>query len=638
MNASSARLDLHWLPSPEAWASRIAEIERMRPGPEAWEALRQLADTRLDFLRTGRLDTSLARLFGQAHPESLSTPPVRLAVLGASTTTHLAAGIRIAALRRDLWLSVYEPDYGQYLQELRDPQSALHRFRPTAVLLSFDARHLLPGGDPMLDAEQAKAEVEAALDSLRGLWRSVRESLGAQVIQQTILPLAPPLLGLNEHRLAGSTAALTFRLNARLREVAAEDGVDLLTLDTWAAQAGLDAWHDPTLWTRAKQEISPAATPMYGDLVARLVASGQGRVAKCLVLDLDNTLWGGVIGDDGLEGIVLGQGSPLGEAFSAFQTYAAALARRGVILAVCSKNDEANALAPFDRHPEMVLKRADISAFVANWDDKATNLREIARRLNIGLDALVFADDNPFERNLVRRELPMVSVPELPEEPALYARCISDAGYFEALALTAEDRDRTEQYQANRRRESLQGRSTDLPAYLRSLDMTLSWRAFDALGSQRITQLINKTNQFNLTTRRYSIHEVEALIGDPRAVGLQLRLADRFGDNGIIAVVIGRLADDEALVLDSWLMSCRVLGRRVEEATLAIVVAEADRLGATHLIGRYLSTEKNAMVADLYARLGFSRIEATDGGPGVSYRLAVADYTPPELPIIMVKD
>ncbi len=615
------------------------DVERLDAKPQAWDALRQLANTRLDFLRTGRLDRSLIRLFGQEPPHGLPTAPVRLAVLGASTTTHLAPGLRVAALRRDVWLSVYEPDYGQYLQELRDPQSRLHRFQPTAVLLSLDVHHLLPGRGPTLDAAQAAAQVEDALSSMRELWRSVRGAFGCQVIQQTVLPISPPVFGLNEHRLPGSAAAMTFRLNARLREVADADGVDLLTLDAWAAQAGLAAWHDPTLWTRAKQEVSPSATPFYGDLVARLVAAGQGRVAKCLVLDLDNTLWGGVIGDDGLEGIVLGQGSAQGEGFTAFQTYVAALAQRGVILAVCSKNDEANALAAFDRHPEMVLRRADISAFVANWNDKASNLREIARQLNIGLDALVFADDNPFERNLVRRELPMVAVPELPEEPALFSRRLSDAGYFEALALTAEDRDRTLQYQANRERQSLQGQSTDLGGYLRSLDMRLSWREFDAVGAQRITQLINKTNQFNLTTRRYASHEVDAVMADPRAVGLQLRLADRFGDNGIIAVVIGRLTEDGAsLDLDTWLMSCRVLGRRVEEATLAIVVEVAASFGAGRILGRYLPSEKNAMVADLYERLGFTWLREGADGPGSTYQLAVQGYSAPDLPMIIVKD
>ena len=353
------------------------------------------------------------------------------------------------------------------------------------------------------------------------------------------------------------------------------------------------------------------------------------------MLDLDNTLWGGVIGDDGMDGIRIGQGSAEGEAFADFQAYAAALARRGVILAACSKNDEANALEPFERHPDMVLKRADLSAFVANWNDKATNLREIAARLNIGLDALVFADDNRFERDLVRRELPVVAVPELPEDPALYARTIADAGYFEALGVTAEDRGRSSLYHANAARDALQASTTDMASYLSSLEMRLQWRPFDRTGLQRITQLINKTNQFNLTTRRYSEEEVAAVMDDPRAVGLQLRLVDRFGDNGIIAVVIGRLDEDDRLQLDTWLMSCRVLGRRVEEATLEVVRQEAERLGASALLGAYQPTAKNGMVKGHYVRLGFEPLPDGVGNGEARYVLPLADRALPDLPMII---
>ena len=276
------------------------------------------------------------------------------------------------------------------------------------------------------------------------------------------LPVHPAFLGNNEHRLPGSRLAFIARLNHELRLLADEDGVDVLAVDAPAAVDGLKAWHDPALWHRAKQEISPATAPIYGELVARLLAAEQGRSSKCLVLDLDNTLWGGVIGDDGLAGLVLGQGSALGEAFVDFQDYARELSRRGVILAVCSKNDEANALEPFDHHPEMVLKRTDIASFVANWHDKASNIRAIAEELNIGLDSLVFVDDNPFERSLVRRELPMVAVPEVGDDPATFAQTLADAGYFETVTVTEEDRVRTEQYQGNRRREQLKASTTDL--------------------------------------------------------------------------------------------------------------------------------------------------------------------------------
>ena len=337
-------------------------------------------------------------------------------------------------------MKTYEGDYGQYLQELTDPASALHAFKPDAVLFAFDAHHLLRGASAGLEAEQADALPKATLAQLRECWRHAREAFRCQVIQQTVLPVFPALLGSNEHRLPGSPQRLLARLNAALRDEADDAGVDLLALDDRVARDGLTAWHDPALWHRAKQEISPAAAPMYGELVARLLAAQQGRSRKCLVLDLDNTLWGGVIGDDGLDGIVLGQGSALGEAFLAFQHYARELARRGVILAVCSKNDEANALEPFEQHPEMVLKRDDIACFVANWDGQGGQHPRDRRG----------AEHRPRCAG-VRRRQPVRARPGAPRAAdgrgargaggpgAVTPACLADAGYFEALAVTAED-------------------------------------------------------------------------------------------------------------------------------------------------------------------------------------------------------
>jgi FkbH-like protein len=311
---------------------------------------------------------------------------------------------------------------------------------------------------------------------------------------------------------------------------------------------------------------------------------------------------------------VLGQGNALGEAFVAFQHYARELAQRGVILAVCSKNDVANAVAPFDSHPDMVLKRTDIACFMANWDDKPSNLRVVADQLSIGLDALVFADDNPFERNLVRRELPMVAVPEMPEDPADFVRTLAVAGYFEAPTITQEDRDRGGQYQGNIQREILRTSSTDLSSYLRGLEMQLFWRRFGRDHMSRVVQLINKSNQFNLTTRRYTEGDVLAIMENPRTFGMHLRLVDRFGDNGIIAVIIGKLTEDEGLLIDTWLMSCRVLGRQVEPTTLNLIAAQARELGADRLIGEYIPTKKNGMVKEHYAKLGFTLLHSGDSG------------------------
>jgi FkbH-like protein len=275
----------------------------------------------------------------------------------------------------------------------------------------------------------------------------------------------------------------------------------------------------------------------------------------------------------------------------------------------------------------MVLRRTDIAAFRADWTDKAANIRAIAQDLNIGLDSLVFLDDNPAERIQVREALPMVSVPEVPDDPAMIPHILADAGYFESLAITAEDLQRSAQYQENIAREQHRANASDLEGFLRGLAMQMVWRRFDTLGMQRIVQLINKTNQFNLTTRRYTDEDVAAILADPRAVGLQIRLLDRFGDNGIIAIIIGRMEDGATLALDTWLMSCRVLGRQVEATTLNLIAATARAMGATTLRGQYIPTKKNGMVKDHYERLGFTTIAHTGDGGSIA-TLDISDYVP----------
>jgi FkbH-like protein len=603
---------LRWLPEQPDWRTRLRRVAAQEGA--VWQDAVALANARLDFVRTNALDEVVRRRHGAAPPEGLPTKPVRLAILGASTLAHLHAPIRVAGLRRNIWVSTYENDYGQYLQELHDTGSALHEFRPTTILFAFDAYHLTQGVHAALSETDAADAMREASALLQRCWRLAREHFKCPILQQTLLDPFPPLMGNNEHLLPGSRSRFVTELNAALPGMAAAEGVHLLAVNEAARRDGLAAWHDPALWHRSKQEITPAAGPTYGDMVGRLLAAQQGRSYKCLVLDLDNTVWGGVIGDDGMDGIVIGQGSPLGEGFVAVQEYARELARRGIILAVCSKNDEANAREPFERHPDMVLRLTDIASFRANWDDKPANLRAIAADLNIGLDALVFLDDNPFERNFVREQLPMVAVPEVEDDPALVPAVLADAGYFESLGITDEDRLRTAQYQENRAREELRAGSSDLETYLRGLDMRMVWKRFDTVGQQRIVQLINKTNQFNLTTRRYSDEDVAAIIGDPHSFGLQIRLLDRFGDNGVIAIVIGRRQQPDIVYLDTWLMSCRVLGRQVEPATLNLIADLARALGATRLRGEYIPSKKNAMVRDHYKKLGFTVVaDGTDG-------------------------
>jgi FkbH-like protein len=625
--------ELHWLPSLPDWRQRLKALPA--DPVVAWDTAVALANARLNFVLTNALDETVRRMLPEG-PAMLATKTVRLAVLGSSTLAHLLPAIRIAGLRRGIWIDTYENDYGQYLQELSDAGSPLHAFRPTAIVVALDAYHLTAGVTAGMDAATAEAALTEVQDRIREVWRLAREAFRCPIIQQAALPLHLPVLGNNEHRLPGSRAWFTRRLNDAIRSMAEAEGVDVLAVDDRVVRDGVGKWHDTALWHRAKQEVSPTAGPMYGDLVGRWLAAKQGRSFKCLVLDLDNTLWGGVIGDDGLDGIALGQGSPLGEAYTAFQDYVRELSRRGVILAVCSKNDEANALEPFEKHPEMVLKRGDIASFVANWSNKADNIRAIAQELNIGLDALCFIDDNPFERNLVRQELPMVAVPEVSDDPTGYPVALADGGYFEGLSVTNEDRERTSQYQGNKARDTLKAAVTDLPSYLRGLEMQLVWKRFDKIGLQRIVQLINKSNQFNLTTHRYTDEDVIAVMADPDAFGLQLRLLDRFGDNGIIAIIVGRLQPDQDLHIDTWLMSCRVLGRQVEPTTLNLIAQEAARLGARRLVGDYIPSRKNGMVKDHYVRLGFRVMETTEAG-GSRNLLDLAAFIPAETSIHVVE-
>ncbi|NYT58414.1 HAD-IIIC family phosphatase [Alcaligenaceae bacterium] len=599
--------ELYWLPHTPDWAERLAALSD--PALVCWSNLVSLANENLDFIKTGKLDNTLRRKYAAGPPTGPSFEPVRLAVLSSSTTDQLLPGLRVGALRHNLWMNIYTTAYGQYLQESFSADSELYAFRPNVVLCAFDTRHLI--GDETAAFSRAEADIKVAstITDLCMLWKRLREHANVQIIQQTLMPTDSLLMGSNEQRLPGSARGLIRRINDAIRKSADEHGVDILALDDQCEQDGLASWYDARLWLRAKQYVAPQASPVYGDLVARVIAARRGASAKCLVLDLDNTLWGGVIGDDGIERIILGQGSAEGEAYAAFQRYVRDLTRRGVILAVCSKNDEANALLPFTSHPEMILRREDIACFVANWRDKATNLRFIAQQLNIGLDALVFVDDNPFERNLIRSELPMVGVPEIPEDPAFYAASVAASGYFESVSLTIEDRGRAKQYQTNLERESLRTSHQDLAAYLNSLDMVLEWAVFNKANLQRIVQLIGKTNQFNLTTRRHTEDDVQAMMCDPQAVLLHFRLKDSFGDNGIIAVVIA-LPDrnaSETWRINTWLMSCRVLGRGVERATLSVLATQVRQAGARRLIGEYHPTPRNGMVAEHYGKLGFSR-------------------------------
>jgi len=620
------RLTMGWLPAPSDFRGHLrAALETPTVG-ERLEKLAFLAQHRLGFLETIQLDRAL----GQPDPDPGSGfLIVRLAILASSTVDHLVPAIRVAGLRRRLVVDVHIGTYGQHRQDLLDPASPLHKFSPQMVLFSLTAREAIAGVPVTAKMAEVDETIERSVDELRFLWKKARETFKATVIQQTFLDVTDPLFGSHDRLVAAAPSRMVARLNDLMSEAAASEGVLLLDVARASEGDGIGAWFDAGRWMQAKMEIAPPAAPLYGDLVARIVAAQRGMSKKCLVLDLDNTLWSGVIGDDGLEGIVLGEGSAAGEAHLALQRYALQLKARGVILAVCSKNDATIAETAFRDHPEMLLRRGDFAAFVANWEDKAANLKTIAARLNIGLDSLVFVDDNPVERARVRESLPMVAVPELPEDAAYYVGCLANAGYFETVSFTADDQLRAEQYAANTEREALLGSSESVDDFLRGLRMSVVFGPVKAVDLSRVTQLINKTNQFNPTTRRYTAEEVEAIAAAPEMISLQFRLLDRFGDNGLISILILRPDPEQADVLqiDTWVMSCRVFGRELEFEAMSIAVEAARRRGVRAFRANYIPTKKNAVIRDLYPRLGFSRASAETPADGtIQWHLNLTEY------------
>jgi FkbH-like protein len=527
----------------------------------------------------------------------------RLAMLGNATFDFLLPVLKTVAFASGIDLITYSGAYNQHVQEVLDNSSRLYEFKPDIVVLAADWRSLaLPE-----EAEDRDGLVAQKLHEITRLWESVSSRLRAHVIQHNfVVPEISPYAGLSG-RLPGGRANVIRQLNLKLAAAAhASTGVTVLDVEEVASLIGKRNWDDPRMWIAAKQYPAAEAAGMLASHQVALLRAILGLSSKCVVLDLDNTLWGGVIGEDGLEGIRLG-GSAEGEAFVEFQRYLSGLRERGIVLAVCSKNNESDAKLPFQQHPEMVLRLDDISVFVANWLPKAENLRTIAAKLNVGIDSLVFIDDNPAERELVRKQISDVYVPELPSDPSLFVQALHREGLFEALTLTSEDKARAGTYRANVCRENLRSGSSSIDEFLESLQMRMELRPFDGPNLPRIVQLINKTNQFNLTTLRMTTEQVKSFAAVNGSYTQFMHLYDRFDDNGITGLIMASSSGEE-LTIDLWVLSCRVLGRRAEEAMLASVWNSARKRGFKRLRGMYKPSLKNQQVADLYDRMGFQLV------------------------------
>lgn len=603
--------ELQWLPrAPREFAERLRALGNSTEpvGPE----LRELASCALDLNQLTKLAKTIdrARVAGKSL-EPLT--PLRLAVLSNSTIDLIVPALVASAVRHGIALEVIQPSYNQAAQEALTPDSKVNRSQPDAVLFALDYRalplKLSPG-----DEYEAAETVQGAMGYLRALRDGIKANSKAVCIFQTFAPPVETLFGSLDRGIKGTRRSLLDEINRDLVEEVLRLGDVLLDVAGLAETVGLADWHNTQLWNMAKLSFSGELIPLYADHVGRTLGAIRGKSRKALILDLDNTVWGGEIGDDGLDGIRVAQGDAVGEAGLALQQFALDLRQRGVVLAVSSKNTDEAAREPFEKHPEMLLKLEHIAVFEANWNDKATNIQAIADELTLGLDAMVFLDDNPVERGLVRKLLPQVAVPELPEDPAYYTRTLAAAGYFEAVSFAHEDLNRAGFYRDNARRTNLRRQVDGVDAYLESLDMTITFQPFDAVGLARIVQLINKSNQYNLTTRRYTGPEVAAVADDPAIFTLQVRLADIFGDNGMVSVVICRPGDVGEWEIDTWLMSCRVLGRRVEHMVLREILEHARAAGIYKLKGTYRPTERNKLVIDHYAKLGFSRASEEESG------------------------
>jgi FkbH-like protein len=568
---------------------------------------------------------ALYRVYTQLKPNwTKPAAKTRIAILSNQTADQLKQAMELFLFSSGISASFYKPDFGVLRQEILDPTSALYEFKPKILFLATtwrDLGHLPAPGD---SRDRVDQHLENELADWRQLWQTAHDRLGCQILQNNFD--SPPWRQFSNHeaRHPSSLGRFITRINDAFAGQA-PPYVTIHDIDHLANMAGRWTWGEERFFHHAKMPCAPESLIDYAHSAASLVTAQTGLAKKCLVLDLDNTLWGGVIGDDGLGGIRLGQGSAEGEAYLSFQRYVKALESRGVILAVCSKNEDHIAREVFEKHPEMVLKLDDISCFVANWTDKATNLRTIAKQLNIGLNSLVFVDDNPAERSIVRQLAPDVAVPEIPADPAAYIRAVEHHRFFQLTSVNDEDLRRTGMYRENAAREQAEASAGSVEAFLETLRMKATSAPVTATSLERTAQLISRSNQFNLTTRRYSAAEVQALAADPQWITRTISLADRFGDNGLISVLFAKVQGD-VLEIDTWLMSCRVLKRGVEDLALANLVRAARARGLRALRGEFIPTPKNELVRHHYARLGFIELPPAEAG-STRWELAVDGWT-----------
>lgn len=574
---------------------------------------------------SGHLLFNLSPTLGVAQ-KILNTVPLELpgraglrrkvAFLRSYTVEPAIPLLRAMARLEGIELTVKMGEFNSYAQEVLDPQGWLYRFDPDLIFLACQTRDIAPNLWSGLDeasAADSDSVVTGIVTRIVSLIDQLRLRSNAPLIIQNLEQPVIPNAGLLDSRKEVGQAALISMVNRMLAvQVLNYESVFILDYDALVARHGRERWTDERKWLTARAPIAADNLIFTAREYFRFVLPLSGRQSKVLVVDLDNTLWGGIVGEDGMAGVAIGAEYP-GAAYRALQAVILQMAKRGILLAICSKNNSRDALEVLEKHPEMLLRPKDFSAIRINWIDKAQNLRDIATELNVGIDSLAFLDDNPVERQRIRLELPEVTVIELPVDPMKYAGALLACPNFERLAITAEDRARGSYYAAQRERKSSEASAGSLEEFYRSLDMKAEVVAVTPTTLARIAQLTQKTNQLNTTTKRYSESEVQAMALDPAWSLFGVKIADRFGDNGIVGVVFLRLEKPE-LVIDTFLLSCRVIGRTVETMMLSHVCNIGIAAGFTKVTGWFLPTKKNEPAAQIYSSNGFVKTRETSEG------------------------
>ena len=531
----------------------------------------------------------------------------KVAILGGSTTDEIADQLELFLLYYGIRAQIYQSEYGKYMEDALFGNEQLDRFKPDIIFIHTNWRNITMFPAPGNSAEEINQMLEAEYQRFVNIWQSAETRYDCPIIQNNFDRPNYRLLGNKDISDIHGRTNYIMRLNQMLYKYSQEHtGFYINDLDYLAADYGYSAWSDPIYWHMYKYAMSIDAIPHVADSVSKIIKAIYGRNKKALVLDLDNTLWGGIIGDDGVEGITVGPDVPSGQVYSEFQEYCKAQKEIGIILGIDSKNDEKNAIDGLN-HPDCVLKPEDFVSIKSNWSPKDGNLIAMANELTLGIDSFVFVDDNPAEREIIRKQIPTVAVPEVGKVES-FIRTIDHSGYFEVVSLSAEDAKKTEMYHAKAEAAKTVAAYSDYGEYLDSLEMKATINSFEDMYVQRIAQLTNKSNQFNLTTLRCSEEDIRHMMESKTWITLYGKLEDKFGDNGVVTVVAGEMEGKE-FHIRLWLMSCRVLKRGMEDAMMDVMMDRMKRRGIDTVYGYYYPTTKNAMVKDFYGQMSFEKIQ-----------------------------